>query len=386
MIIKGLKRILHFCLYGISFFIPRNKKLWVFGSFSGYTDNSRYFYEYISKNKKEIKAIWIAITPSLAYDLRRNGIPAYYRWTLKGIYFTLRARVYIYTGYSSDINFFTSGGAILINLWHGIPLKKIEFDINTKPLVDKIKDATLLTKFINPQHHKSPDLLLSPSRFVSQYSFIRAFRLKNESNILEGCYPRVINLLERSREKNEGNRKYVFFYVPTWRDSGGDFLAKSNIDFLKLNDFLALNNAELKIKLHPATNININIDDYSNLSLISKSIDINETLALADCLITDYSSVYFDYLYLDRPIIFYTFDADDYLQEREMYFNFGEHMPGQIVNTFSDLLNEMKDTISCDKHKDNRNAVFDIFGNKEHQSYKFLYKNIIDKLKDKYDY
>lgn len=109
-------------IYWISFLTPRSKKKWVFGSTFGrrWADNGRYFYLYLSQHEKDkIRPIWISRGKSIVELLNRKGYEAYYVHSMKGIYYCLRAKVYVFDNYSKDISFWLSGEAVKINFWHG---------------------------------------------------------------------------------------------------------------------------------------------------------------------------------------------------------------------------------------------------------------------------
>jgi CDP-glycerol glycerophosphotransferase (TagB/SpsB family) len=125
--------------------------------------------------------------------------------------------------------------------------------------------------------------------------------------------------------------------MPTWRSNKIDFLTEALPDLVKLNNVLIKNNLTLFIKLHP-NEINLE-NDLSNILFINPRTDIYELLPLTQFLITDYSSIYFDYLLLDKEVIFYPFDLENYLNdERELYFNYDEKTPGTKVYNFEELL------------------------------------------------
>ena len=119
-------------VYWLSFLVPRDKKIWLFGSTFGrrFADNPRYLYLYVSQHRDElgIRPIWISHNEDVVKMLNAEGYEAYMYHSLKGIWFALRGKLYLYDNYSKDINFWQSGGALKINLWHGIPLKKIQHD------------------------------------------------------------------------------------------------------------------------------------------------------------------------------------------------------------------------------------------------------------------
>lgn len=330
----ALKLALGYPLYFISGFIPRNKNIWVFGSFGVFNDNSRYLYQYVVHNPQlGIRAIWISNNIQSVAEASKFG-ESYSKNSLKGLYFSLVAKVYVFSCYVSDINFFTSRNAVRVNLWHGIPLKKIEFDIRTKPLVDVLKNASLVRKIISPAVHIKYDFVLAPSQYVADYSFKSAFRVTDE-NVIIAEYPRV-SYLKMCKPLDEYQQySKVFLYVPTWRDDGRNFLKQAQFDFEQLNVLMKEHNAIFLMKFHSATKIDVDLSLYGNLQLLPNNIDPIRLMKTADCLITDYSSIYLDYLVLDRPIIHFCFDLDDYVKDRELYFNYYDVVAGDLTFDFN---------------------------------------------------
>ncbi len=373
------KRIFFMVLYWISFLSIRSNKVWVFGSYGAFNDNSKYLY-LDSIYDKNIRKIWISKNNEERLIVNKMGYEAYNRYSIKGIYFCLIAKVYIYSAYVTEINFFTSGGAICINLWHGVPLKRIEFDV-TEGIIAKRFNGSLKSKIFYPNIYRKHDYLLSPSQFVSDYSFKSAFRLKDE-NIIVDTYPRVINLinLQKNIEKKI-NLKLVIFYAPTWRDDDSNFLNKDNFDLNIIDQFLIKNDMNLYVKLHKNTCIKFD-DLYHNIFFIDKNEDSNKYLIESNCLVTDYSSIYFDYLVLDKPIIFYRFDEEDYiLKNRDFYSEIYSHKPGVVVRNLNDFLFALKDIkLGNDVREKERMELrkllsLDLVGSESR-----LYSKIIEKL------
>ncbi|MBS9436682.1 hypothetical protein EAE91_05660 [Photorhabdus noenieputensis] len=372
---SGLLLLIQYPFYPISFLFYRNKNRWIFGSYGIYNDNSRYLFEYCNKHCPEIRAIWIGKNRYSILPIIKDGYEAYTKYSLKGLYYQLTSKVYIYSSYVNNINFFTSGNTLLVNLWHGIPLKKIEFDINTLPLSKYFKNATFITKILYPQYHKKPDLLLSPGEFVYNYSFKTAFKLPKE-NIIFANYPRVNNLINR---KNV-NKEFYFLYTPTWRDDDHDFLCNKLELLEKINEFCNKRKCKFLLKLHANTNMNnAEIGNLNRIEIVNNKTDPNEVLSKADCLITDYSSIYFDYLYLNRPIIFFTYDEDSYSKNRELY-NLPENIrPGPIVREDDALLSLFKNILDGkDDFKIARNNIKKLFSSSENDD--FIIQRIREKL------
>ncbi|WP_284960287.1 CDP-glycerol glycerophosphotransferase family protein [Citrobacter portucalensis] len=383
-IMKKLLKIPFFCfgylLYFCSFLIKRDDNLWVFGSYGDYNDNSRYLYDFLRNDESyNIRCVWISSRKKSVLMAMENGGEAYYTWSLKGIYYALIAKVFVFSSYISDINMFASGGAILVNLWHGIPLKKIEFDIDTGPLAKVFKRANLLTRIRYPAQHRKLDFVLAPSQYIAEYSFISAFRLRGMQDIIISSYPRVEDLLRKASCEKLEKKNFSFLYAPTWRDTDDDFFSVAGIDLNILNQSLIEMDAIFFLKFHANTKISIDVEVFSNIFIIDNKQDPNEILSQADCLITDYSSIYFDYSYLDRDVIFYPFDLLSFTRNREMYITYDEYAVGPKAMSFDELISMMKLVRS--------NHFLGIKSFKKNSS-KFIsefvgYKNLVDKILEK---
>lgn len=365
----ALKLALGYPLYFISGFIPRNKNIWVFGSFDGaYKDNGRYLYEYIINNPVcGIRAIWISPDQNSVINAQKYG-EAYTKYSIRGLYYSLVAKVYGFSGGLQDINFFTSKNAVALNLWHGIPIKKIGFDtVNSKHMRKYFEDTQSIFKKIwirikYPIFYVKYDFVLAPSKYVADYSFKSAFRVQDE-NIIIAEYPRVSYL--RACKPLEKYQQYskVFLYVPTWRDDGRDFLEQAQVDFEHLNTLMREYNAIFLMKLHYATKININLSRYENVILLPSNIEPLQLMKTADCLITDYSSIYLDYLVLDKPVIHFCFDLDEYVKtSRELYFDYIDVLAGSKVASYNELYHELSNILNGeDNSKIHRQRLKDKF-------------------------
>ena len=351
-------------LLGLSSFVPRNEKSWVFGSFGGsFNDNSKYLYLYITDNNPEILATWISGNKSTVKMLQAKGLKSYYKWSICGLYYSLTAKYYVYNSYVSDINNWTHGNTIRINLWHGIPIKKIEFDIK-KGIISHIFNHSFKSKFYYSNHYTKPNLILSTSKTVSSL-LASAFRV-NSSQCLEYGYPRndilfystkelighikkyePIETLQLIKQINSFNKTYV--YMPTWRDDGSDFILDSKIDFNLLDKILRKNNELFILKLHNNTKLPVNLDSYNNISIFNNKSDIYPVLPFTDTLITDYSSICFDYKLMKKPVIFFCFDKERYIKNRDLYFDYDDIIKNELVaNDFKELITiiDNKDSIN----------------------------------------
>lgn len=333
---------------------PRSNNLWVFGSYkNSFTDNSKYLFIHVTEKNPEIRAVWITSDNAVIETIRAAGGIAFQRWSVRGVLSVLRARHWFVSAYVSDINAYLSRGATLVNLWHGVPLKKIEFDIENGPLARVFHSPTFLEKnLFYAALFRTPDYVLSTSTFVTANSFSSAFRVSRDK-CLEFGYPRLDPLTWSDTEEQQWLARWgtpsmralkaevkrfdqIYVYMPTWRDANPNFLADAEFDFVALNHELQKKNALLILKLHPATPVGSLelVKGFSNIFSMDPYDDIYPLLSQTTALITDYSSIYIDYLMLQRPICFFIFDLEQYLSaSRGFYYPYDEMTPGVKART-----------------------------------------------------
>jgi CDP-glycerol glycerophosphotransferase len=249
--------------------------------------------------------------------------------------------------YTRDVHVVLGRRAMVLNLWHGLPLKKIEHDF-TDPVARP--HHTLLhavTTDLRP-----PDFMLSTTPTVSRH-FSTAFRVP-ATRCIELGYPRCDPLFSRGRLpdpllvrnleawKRLRDAPFVVGYFPTWRDDGSDFISTSGLSLLELAQAVSDEGGAFVGKLHPLT---AQATSTYGVSLLDTDDDLSSFLPLCSLLITDYSSVAFDFLLLDRPLIYYVPDIDNYRAMRGFYFSPDEAMPGPLIRQPDDLLRSVRDTI-----------------------------------------
>jgi len=345
----------------ISYFTKKDSNIWIFGAVRGekYMDNSKYLFEYINQNT-DINAIWLSNNPDVIDSINKKAYKAYSIHSKKGIYYAMHAKVAIIThrgvNEDADLPFYCfSKETKIVQLWHGIALKKIAFDDkidgftqNESDIFYKLKQKIKLLFFPFTNYVNNPSLLLALSK-ESEDIFSKAFRV-DKKNIKITGYPRN-DLLFKSKEKHSLKIKKII-YMPTFRN-------KTNLDFdiVILNEFLLKKDLKFYIKIHPFDKLPNSILDKLSESqniFIIKNDDIYEVLTDFDILITDYSSIYFDYLLLDRPIIFAPFDKNSYLKnEREFYYNYDDITPGPQAKNWKELMQHI------DNYIENSNLFFE---------------------------
>ncbi|MEA2019414.1 MAG: CDP-glycerol glycerophosphotransferase family protein [Campylobacterota bacterium] len=334
------------CLNIISYFVKKNSNIWVFGAVRGkkYMDNSKYLFEYVNQNT-DIEAVWLTSSSEVIDTISKKGYKVFDMNSINGIYYAIHAKIAIIThrgiNDNSDLPFHCfSKETKIIQLWHGIALKKIGFDDkidgfrqNELNLSYKIKQR--LKQLILPykEYVNNPSLLLALST-QSQNIFSKAFRVDKSSVKITG-YPRN-DILVKNKEKVDSKIQNII-YMPTFRNK-----SVLEFDITLIDNFLSKKGLMFYIKIHPFDKLSslalTKIDNSKNIFILEVD-DIYEKLSDFDILITDYSSIYFDYLLLNRPIIFAPFDKDTYLKnEREFYYEYEKITPGPHALNWTEVI------------------------------------------------
>jgi CDP-glycerol glycerophosphotransferase len=338
--------------YWLSFLIPKDKNLWAFGSMfgAGYADNSKYFFEYICKYHPEVRVVWFSARSDVVDEVRRKGYEAYRFYSPVGIVLALRAGAgFISHSGVRDIRpFVFTPSTVLVNLWHGIPLKKIALDnkvsdVRNKPLFQPLQ---WLSCVLCRGFRRQADLLTAASE-EDRRNFSTAFTYPLDKIKITG-YP--LNDVFFSSSKQKLNKEKKGIYVPTFRgkeNSSFDFFEQFGFDIEAADKFLASLNVTLYLKLHhfnyPSPEIQRSIQNANNIKFYPK-LDVYEELPEFDFLITDFSSIYFDFLLVGKPIIFAPFDRDGFEGNvRQLYYDYAEVTPGPKAQNWPELLDCIAD-------------------------------------------
>lgn len=346
-------------LYLLSFICRRNRKKWLFGNSNGFTDNSKYLYLHTVK-RGDVRGYWITRDRNLIRWMREHNLPVFHRYSIRGLYHCLTSYLYIYTTSPNAVNFFTSGGSRLVNLWHGVGCKN---HIIPNDTITGNRD--LLSKIFMPYVSKRPNYLLEPSPAQKEY-FKQWFRV-DDNQLLDDIYPRCAFLRQnrsdilkhiRSYEPEqtatliEEWRRYdrIYLYMPTFRANlSSSFLDMAFPDMSRLNEILQKVNSILVIKQHPLVKQVYSGKPYENIHFLETKYDIYPLLPFTDVLITDYSSIYSDYVLMDgKGVILYPFDLEEYKKNDASLMDWRENCPGIYASTFAELLELIENREVCD--------------------------------------
>jgi CDP-glycerol glycerophosphotransferase len=342
------KRELWKTLY-IHFFMKlRLKKNWVLcESFFGksYSDNPKYIYEYISKNHSgRFRFIWVIDKKNTIIPYKHIKVK---RFSLFYFYCLARSKYYVFNG-RQPVWARKRAGNVFLQTWHGTPLKRLAFDM------EDISSATASYKKQVFQQSRAWDYLIAPNKFSSDV-FQKCF-LYNKK-MLETGYPRNDILHAENKEQYAQKirtklglpqGKKVILYAPTWRDD--EYYAKGKYKFslqldLNLLEESLSNEYIILLRTHYFVADNLDIRGLEGFVYnVSKYDDIAELYLISDLLITDYSSVFFDYANLKRPMLFFMYDLEKYRDIlRGFYIDIEEDLPGPILSATEEVLEAIRE-------------------------------------------
>ncbi|WP_025727143.1 CDP-glycerol glycerophosphotransferase family protein [Heyndrickxia ginsengihumi] len=330
--------------------LPAKKNVVMFESFLGkqYSDNPRAIYEYMKEHHPEFKLYW-SIDKRFIHNFEGKDLIYINRFSIKWLFAMARARYWV-TNSRMPLWIPKPKHTIYLQTWHGTPLKKLAADMDEVHM-----PGTTTSKYKRNflKEASNWDYLISPNAYSTEI-FRRAFQFEKE--MLETGYPRNDVLYnENKKETIEAFKvkyglpldKKVILYAPTWRDN--QFYGKGRYKFDLALDLTMLKERLgdeyiIVLRMHYLVAENFDLTPYTGFAYdFSNHEDIRELYLVADLLITDYSSVFFDYANLKRPMIFFVYDIDDYRDNlRGFYFDFEENAPGPLVKTTEQVIEEIR--------------------------------------------
>ena len=344
---------------------PRDRKrIAVIGRDDGrFSDNAKYFFIHGAAGLRDHYTVVFVTGDRRTRDaLLEHGAAAVLYPSLAAFRLLLRAGAVVADSaeWVRGGRYQLSFGAKRLQLWHGVPLKAIE-RVNLKRTLSRWRaPARLLYGVYLKLFARYPryDLVVSTSGFFSAAAFRESFDV---ARVIESGYPRndvlasgngspssalvPVNCddaaLARMRELRLGGHRVVL-YAPTFRTHGRNPVGGEVLDHTALQVFAESNRLCIVLKLHPVLAGARRLRGLPHIVEYEPGGDIYPALAGVDLLVTDYSSIYFDFLLLDRPMVFFPYDLDEYLRrERDLLFEYRQMTPGPIARTQGELQREI---------------------------------------------
>lgn len=329
-------------------FTPLDKKLVIFSAHSRkYNDSPRTLYEHMINDPryKGFKYVWALEDPESVQipgpaEKVKSDTLEYFRTTLKAGYWITCVNIERSLHYKKK-------SCRYLNTWHGTPYKYIGNDVGNRKDYD----------------FSNVDFWCYASQYEKEI-FMRAFNV-NESSLIPTGMPRNDELYRTSDEEmlSIKNRiglpldKRIILYAPTWREStdhGATYSIKPPINTkfweeqLK-DDFIVL------FRTHGYTNKLLGVEFNDVIRDYSSYPSINDLLKVSDILISDYSATMTDFSILERPIVCFAYDYEQYKNERGLYIDFEKDMPSGVLRTEQDVLSHIKNMnyeMECKKTKE----------------------------------
>lgn len=326
------------------------KKIWLFGSRKGqtYDDNSKYLFEYILKNHQEISPYWVTRNLVVYEYLKANDKPVLYYYEQEILTILEKAEfAFINITYGDIANKELLKNVKVVQLWHGTPMKKN----NIKVFKEEYEFVSLASlEFLTTQELGSREL----------FDFKLTGYPRNDILLDDEVFPEYISVNLRDRLINSK----IIIFLPTYNEEkdlskndsdkrGKAYDIWKGLDFEQYDRFLKENNYIFIFKPHALqstedSEIMLKMEQSDNFIIIDNKNpfeDIYEYLKYADILLTDYSSVLFDFLLLNKPVIFTCFNLNEYLEERGLRFDYHLITPGVKTSNWDQVLEELQNIV-----------------------------------------
>ena len=381
---RAVRRLCTGAAYYLLWLFPRDKRLILFTSDEGeaFNDNPKYlFQKFIAQ--PGFRCVWITRNADVYDAMKQSGYEVCMLQSRQGRWMQLRAGTLIHSNsLKEEFNYILAGGATSINCWHGVGLKRVWY---------RNKNA-----FSGKWTAQPPSLKRSYHLWWAGLNRARRNYVISTSEEVSAYYPatynvpmdHVLNLgqarndvffddtLEEGTLPPEFQKGKVIVYMPTYRAynvrRGDREMIGSGIDLEKLSAMLKKYGYTFVIKQHRFnTQEGAEQRRYENIvdiSSLNYALDPQLLLKYTDILITDYSSAYTDFLLLDRPVLFYCYDLEDYLSQWELNFDYDYVTPGPKVFSSDELIAALEKILQGqDEYVAERQRVKRVFYSPENQ-------------------
>ncbi|MEJ7220184.1 CDP-glycerol:glycerophosphate glycerophosphotransferase [Staphylococcus gallinarum] len=368
--------------------LPIKENTILYESFLGrnYSDSPKAIFNYLLENDKDKwNHVWILNDKNLVeneQEFKNENVKIIKRFGWQYFYYVTVSKYFI-LNMRQPKWLYKKAEQIILSTWHGTPLKRLVFDMENVTSANK----NYKKDFYNQS--RNWDYLIAANKYSEQI-FESAFMYPRE-NILTYGYPRndilhnyTSEYKQHIKEKlNLPTSKKVILYAPTWRDdefhSAGNYKFKLQMDLNRMRKEFGQEYV-IALRMHYFISDNMDLTGFEDFAYdFSKYNDINDLYISSDILITDYSSVFFDFANLRKPILFFTYDIEKYQSMlRGFYIDVNNDLPGPLLRTNDELIEAIKQIdLTVEKYKEKYETFY--------QKYCYLEdgnatKRIVDKV------
>ena len=342
--------------------VPRRRGRWVFGSGIGVGEGALPLFLHARSADPRLKLTWLARNAAEVAAAAGHGIRAVRKSSLRGLWATLSAQVVVVTHGFGDANRFGVRDAFVVQLWHGIPLKLIHLDSPATLRTGVLSGSTMLRGILRRMYaHASAAISLMPAASPVAAARLRsAFGLPTDRVVVTGdprddvlCRGTAAARLAAARETlstvvplHEFPGCRLLLYAPTWRDGERDPGVPTPLQWQRIAAYLELTDSVLLIRPHPlgVGEYLAGTTAYERIMLLASDQvnDVTPVLPAIDVLITDYSSIAYDFALTDGTIAFLAPDLDGYSRSRGLYQPYTEFSGGTETDSWDGVLEVLR--------------------------------------------
>lgn len=337
----------------------RRPNLWVIASHFGLADGAWAFDREVRRAHPEVRLVWLVSTAEQAAQAEAAGVEWCPRDSKAGMRLTLQAGAVVITHGFGDANRYGQSGAVIVQLWHGMPLKKLHADspavLNLGP-AGAIPGVRALVEAMYRKGNSRISLLpVAAEPFVA--SMETAFSLppgrvrvlgEPRTDVLFQGHPDERRAASRALLSTYvghlDDSRLVLLFAPTWRDGEADPVVPTPDEWAEIEAYLVEVDGLLLVRPHP---LGVGDYDYSSSRVLPLTSAIApESMPLlwgVDALITDYSSMIFDFAVTGGPIVFLAPDAERYARTRGLYIRYSEITGGAPSRTWAEVVARLRD-------------------------------------------
>jgi len=337
-----------------SLIVPRNSQRWVFGSGVGIGEGALPLFREVRKQLPKASLTWLISTQQQRMQAEAAQMRWVWRDSWRGFWSTLRSSTIVITHGFGDVNRFGVFGGFVVQLWHGVPLKKLHLD--TEVTLDSGRSSSGLLRRMYRTGGNAISMFVVASETVGS-------RIQSAFNLRPGVLapigdPRDDELIT-SRWADARSKilelltlgddpSTLVLYAPTWRDGAEDPAVPSHEEWMALDQWAERVGARIIIRSHPLGLGSYHREAADRVHLLSSKLyaDITPLLGGFDLLVTDYSSIAFDFSLTGKPIVWFAPDCEDYERSRGLYESYDEVTEGTFETNWAGVLDHLSAIIA----------------------------------------
>jgi CDP-glycerol glycerophosphotransferase (TagB/SpsB family) len=348
-----------------SVIVPKKQNLWVFGAWQGkvYGDNAKSLFEYMNKEHPEVECVWLTHNPDVLELLKKKSYKAAEIHSLKGYLYLLRAKIAVQTEGNADIGGFVLHGTKVIQLWHGVAPKKANWNDRRNTLQKLyfklfVNDHSTSYWMVSSERNKGTMMDLFGAR--ADRSFVTGYP-RNDTFVQELDNPGVLEALEA---KYPNSKKII--YMPTHRNFGTKAPFITCESLMEVDKKLKEENIVMVFKPHfHELKHYANVEGQLTNIIFAKDAvysDVYSYIGGFDLLISDYSSIIYDFLCAKKPIVLFPYDLEEFKDTDAGLFDYFFDVPaGPFCYTWDEVVASVTELLKEDTWSEKREVCRQMF-------------------------